>query len=314
MSAIGDRAYRAKLLEKKQMAALLDGAIDMHYHGYPEITLQVKSRLEDVKLLELARDMGMRALVFKSQMWPTTGPVYHLRQRVADIECVASITLNSIAGGLNAMAVEVAAKQGAKVVWLPTWSSSHSSGTGGFSTMMKTWFPSIKQAPGIACLDDRGRLKPEVRQIIKLAKDMALVLCTGHVSPRESLAVAKESKRIGFNRLVFTHPLSGSVGATFDQIQKMAGLGAYIEICALNIFYGHELKRAVEIIEKIGAGRCVLSSDAFGEWVPPEPEFLRMLVTYLLISGIKEEDIRTMVCENPAILLDLNLPFKKPEN
>jgi len=314
MSAIGDRAYRAKLLEKKQMAALLDGAIDMHYHGYPEISLKVKTRLEDVKLLALARDMGMRAVVFKSQMWPTTGPVYHLKQRIADIECFSSITLNSIAGGLNSMAVEVAAKQGAKVVWLPTWSSSHNSGAGGFATMMKTWFPSLKQEPGIACLDDQGRLKPEVRHIIKLAKEMGLVLCTGHISPRESLAIAREAKRIKFTRLVFTHPLSGSVSADFDQIKQMADSGAYIEICALNIFYGHELKRAVEIIEKIGARRCILSSDAFGEWVPPEPEFLRMLVAYLLLSGVKEKDVRTMVCDNPAMLLDMNLPFKKPEN
>jgi predicted TIM-barrel fold metal-dependent hydrolase len=97
-------------------------------------------------------------------------------------------------------------------------------------------------------------------------------------------------------------------------MKKMADLGAYIEICAINIFYGQELKRAVEVIEKIGAGRCILSSDAFGEWVPPEPEFLRMLAAYLLISGIKEEDVRTMLCENPAILLGISLPFKKPES
>jgi hypothetical protein len=50
----------------------------MHYHGYTEITLKVKARLDDEKVLEMASDFGMRGIVFKSQMWPTMGQVYHI--------------------------------------------------------------------------------------------------------------------------------------------------------------------------------------------------------------------------------------------
>ena len=180
--------------------------------------------------------------------------------------------------------------------------------------MMKTWFPSIKNEGGLTCLDPSGKLKKEVRSIIKLSNELDLVLCTGHISPEESLAIAAESDRLNFSRLVFTHPLSASVNADFDQIEAMAGLGAYIEICALNVFYGNELVRAVDIIKRLGANRCILSSDAFGEWVPPEPEFLRMLVGYLLISGISEEDIRIMICENPANLLSILPRANSSEN
>ncbi len=314
MSVVGDRKYRAKLIEKKQIDPLLYDAIDMHYHGFPEITLKVRARMEDVKLLQHARNAGMRGIVFKSQMWPSTGQVYHLKQRVPDIQCFASITLNSIVGGLNVMAVEAAAKLGAKVVWLPTWSSNHRSKQGGFGTMMKTWFPSIKNETGLTCLDPSGKLKKEVQNIIKLSNDLDLVLCTGHISPDESLAIANESNRLNFSKLVFTHPLSASVNADFDQIEAMAGLGAYVEICALNVFYGNELVRAIDIINRLGADRCILSSDAFGEWVPPEPEFLRMLVGYLLISGVSEDDIRIMICKSPADLLGLHPHATNPEN
>jgi len=306
MSAIGNREYRAKVLENTQFDQLLQGAIDMHYHGYPEISFKIKARMEDVKLLTLARDMGMRGIVIKSQMWPSTATVYHLTQRVPGIECFASITLNSIAGGLSPMAVEAASGQGAKVIWMPTWSSSHKLGKGGFATMMRTWFPAIQREPGLNCLDASGNLKGEVLEIIRLAKDLNMVLCTGHISPQESLALARECRRIDFAQLIFTHPLSKSVDADFEEMKAMAAQGAYIEICALNIFYGNDLEKAIHIIKEFGADHCVLSTDAFGEYVPAQPEFLRMLMAYLLISGVSEAEIRTMICDNPTTLLMLS--------
>lgn len=297
--------YEAKACETKRVSPLLQGAIDMHYHGYPEITLGLKARLEDVEVLELARQMGMRGLVIKSQMWPTTGKVYDLRQRIPDIECFASITLNSVAGGLSPWVVEAAARQGAKVVWLPTWSSTNRPGKGGFAESMKAWFPTITFEPGLYCIDSLGKVTPEVRSIIALAKDMDLVLCTGHVSPTESLAIIEEAQRIGLTRFVFTHPLSGSVGATLEQTKEMAKRGAYVELCALGVFKGNALDRTLELIAEVDADRCILTTDSFTEWVPPGPEFLRMFVGRLLVSGVDEQSIRRMVRDNPATLLGL---------
>ena len=120
-----DLGMQSQISDTKKVGPLLQGAIDMHYHGYPEITLGVRARLDDVEALEMARDMGMRGFVIKSQMWPSIGRVYQLRQRIQDVECFSGIVLNSIVGGLSPWAVEAAARQGAKVVWLPTWSSTH---------------------------------------------------------------------------------------------------------------------------------------------------------------------------------------------
>ncbi len=136
---------------------------------------------------------------------------------------------------------------------------------------------------------------------------MNLVLCTGHISPLESLAIAKETERIDYRQLVFTHPLSEAVGATLEQTKEMIKRGAYAEFCALNLFVANNLERIPEFIAELGADHCILTTDAFREWVPPGPEFLRMFVGRLLmISGIDEESIRTMVQHNPAFLLGLS--------
>ncbi len=301
-----DMELQAKVASTKRVGPLLEGAIDMHSHGYPEITLGVKARVEDVVALEMARDQGMRGIVIKSQMWPTIGRVYHLRQRVPDIECFSSITLNPVVGGLSPWVVDAAARQGANVVWLPTWSSTHKLGQHAFSIMMKTWFPSMTFEPGLSCVDTSGKLKPEVRSIVQIAKDMDLVLGTGHISPAESLAVAQEAERIDFNRLVFTHPASFAVEATLEQTKEMAKRGAYVELCALNLFYGNALDKMLEFIVELGAKHCIVSTDTFGEWIPPSPEFLRMFLGRLLSSGIDEESIKIMAADNPATLLGLS--------
>lgn len=313
ITIMDNREYQAKVAETKSVSHLLHGAIDMHYHGYPEITLRVKARMDDEEVLKQARTLGMRGIVIKSQMWPTVGRVYHLRQHVPEIECFSSITLNSIVGGLSPWVVDAAARQGAKVVWLPTWNAAHKKGQGGFSRMMKAWFPSMTFEPGLSCIDSSGKVTPDVRSIIRLAKDMDLVLCTGHISPIESLAIAREAEQISFTRLVFTHPLSDAVGATLEQTKEMVRRGAYAEFCALNIFVGNNLERIPEFISELGADHCILSTDAFREWVPPGPEFLRMFLGRLLmVAGIDEESIKIMVQRNPTVLLGLS-PARQPE-
>lgn len=300
-----DLDMQARVADTKTVDPLLVGAIDMHYHGYPEITLGVHARTDDVRALELARDSGMRAVVMKSQMWPSMGRVYHLDSRVSGIKCFSSITLNSVVGGLSPWLVEAAGRLGAKVVWLPTWSARHRLGESGFARLMKGFFPTIDFGAGLGCVDTSGKLTADAKGIVQVCKEMDLVLCTGHVSPPESLAVAQEAERIGLTKLIFTHPLSGSVGATLDQVKEMVKRGAYVELCALNVFYGKELDRMLEYMEEIGPEHCILTTDSFMDWVPALPEFLRMFLGRLLISGVDEDSLFKMVRDNPAALLGL---------
>lgn len=85
---------------------LLQGAIDLHHHGYPEFTFRCQARLEDATEFELCRHAGMAGIVLKSHMWPTVGRAYLLRTIVPGIEIIPSITLNTVVGGFNPAAVE----------------------------------------------------------------------------------------------------------------------------------------------------------------------------------------------------------------
>ena len=50
---------------------LLQGAIDLHAHAYPEFSIKMRGRVDDIQWAELARAAGMRASVMKSQVFPT---------------------------------------------------------------------------------------------------------------------------------------------------------------------------------------------------------------------------------------------------
>jgi hypothetical protein len=122
---------------------LLEGAIDLHHHGYPEISFDVRTRLEDVEEFEHSRRAGMAAVVLKSHMWPTVGRAYLLSRAVPGIDIIPSITLNSVVGGFSPIAVESAALQGARVLFMPTWSARNDLERSGFSRLMRRYVPSV---------------------------------------------------------------------------------------------------------------------------------------------------------------------------
>jgi len=290
---------------------LLRGAIDMHFHGYPEFSLEVPRRYTDEESAGLMVKAGMRGVVLKSHFWPTTGLAYYLRKAIPGLEFFSSITFNSCVGGIQKWALESAVKQGAKVAWMPSWSARNDIKRNGVVHMIRGYLPSVEkflEADGIAIIDERGKLFPVIGEFLSLIKGYDMALFTSHISILESLELAREAKRIGFKKLILNHPDSRSIGASFEQIVEFAALGGYVEICALGLMpmflriTPQELKK---IIQTVGAGRCILTSDYAFEWSPSGPEKLRMLISALLEVGVKGEEIVEMAQANPKILLGL---------
>ncbi|MBT3398751.1 MAG: hypothetical protein HN420_02045 [Rhodospirillaceae bacterium] len=48
--------------------------------------------------------------------------------------------------------------------------------------------------------------------------DYDVAVFTGHISPDESLTVAREAKNMGFEKLLITHPYGRSVGASAEHL------------------------------------------------------------------------------------------------
>ena len=290
---------------------LLTHAIDMHCHCYPEFSLEAKKRMEDVEWITLAARMGMRGAVLKSHFWPTMANVHYLQKQIPeDFKLFSSITLNLCSGGVNPWAVEAAAKQGAKVVFMPTWSSKNDQERKSVSQLVKKYLSSLESYDsGVGILDGHG-LIPEAKRIVEMAKEMDLVLCTGHLSPAESLELARQAKEIGFQKLIFSHPDNPSVKASIEEMKEAIRLGAYVEFCFLGtlpLLQRKHPRDMVNLIREVGADRCILTTDSFYDWVPPEPEIMRMGIANLLELGISEDEMRMMVQHNPAKLLGLEM-------
>ncbi len=291
---------------------LLQGAIDLHAHAYPEFSLRMRGRVHDIEWAELAREAGMRAIVMKSQVFPTVERAQLVRKMVPGIEVYGGIALNHPVGGLNPLAVEIAGELGGKVVWMPTWSSQNDLSKSQFYLKrMKAYLKTLNKVlsgpeEGLTILEG-GKLKPVVKDIVQIARDHRMIVSSGHLSVQESLILVKECRK---NTVPFLlgHPFSRSVGASISDQQEIAKRGGYIEHCFITTMPMHqrlELSRIVEAIRKVEPSHTVLTTDAIQAWNPPPPEVMRMYIGSLLHLGVSEESIRKMIQENPLKILRL---------
>ena len=275
---------------------LLKGSIDIHIHAGPDP--RKERRVDALQTAIQAQEAGMRAIVLKSHDYPTSPLAYIVSQIVQDITVIGSISLDFEVGGLNTYALEASAKLGAKVVWMPTFSSTND--------MIKTG----TNKEGITITDGDGKLLPVVNELLDIIKNYQLVLCTGHISPAEAFTLVDEAAKRGLSKIVATHPLLEKVGATLtlEEQQRMVEMGAFIEHCFIDIMplVRYDPMKIVEAVRAVGAENCIISSDLGQDFNPPPVEGMRMAIATMLICGLTEEEIELMFKVNPARLLDLD--------
>ena len=207
---------------------ILEGAIDLHRHGYPEISDQLRTPDSDVDDITLCRDAGMAAVVLKSHTWPTMGRAMLLERLVPGMRVISSITLNPIAGGMHPEVIELAAGHGAGVVYLPTAGAHNDIQRGGISRTLESTIPlfDAHARAGVSITDDDGHLTDVMRDCLDVVDAHDLMVYSGHVSPQEVLALARSGRLT--DRFVFSHPDSHSIGADDETMQEVARLGGFI--------------------------------------------------------------------------------------
>lgn len=316
------------------------GSIDMHIHFAPDPG--IVRRFDGYQTALAARDAGMRAIVLKSPHVPTIQTAYAVQRALPEIVVFGSINIEyPTTGGLGEtalVAIENSAKMGAKVLWFPTsdaafacsaipgmegkgitvLDAADAGGTGGAAGAGNAGnmggaggsdgaggTGGASSATGAA-----GKLKPIVPKILAIAKKYGMVLCNGHLSYPESLALFREAKNQGIAKMVATHPLADAAWEpyTLDEIRSLAGMGVFIEHCyhcCMPLLGSYRPEKYVEAIRLIGAERTVLSTD-FGQISDSSPaEGMRQCIATMLQLGVSEEEVELMVKKNPATLLDL---------
>ena len=281
---------------------LVSGSIDMHLHPGPDA---FKCRVDALEAASQAKQAGMKAIVIKNHFYPTAPIAMMVNQQVPDFTVFGSVCLDYEMGGLNVHAVEYSARAGARVVWMPTFSSTNS-----ISKMRELGLP--LKGEGYSILDGKGQLVREINPILAIIKQYDMVLASGHMSPTETFALEEEARRLAIDKFVVTHPLDHeffSQAFSKQDLIQLAKNGAFIE-CTFLAFqaseFRHDPAHMVDIIKAVGAEQCIMSTDLGQIWNPLPVEGLRMFIVTLLKYGITEDEINLMTKTNPAKLLGLS--------
>jgi hypothetical protein len=281
---------------------LVRGSIDMHMHPGPT---GGPCRLDALEAARQAKQAGMRGIVLKSHSYTTSAVAIIVNQLVPDIHVFGSVCLDNEIGGLNPHAVENGAMLGAKVVWMPTFSSTNS-----INKMRALGLP-IK-GKGLSLLDDTGKLVPEIKPILTIIKERNMILATGHISPQETFILLNEVKKIGIKKFIITHPTDTEFSEkhfTTDELHRLTKMGAFIEFTLVGLLpneFCHNPAQITQAIKDIGARHCIISTDLGQPQNPLPVEGMRLLIATLLKHGISKEEVELMAKRNPAILLGLH--------
>jgi hypothetical protein len=269
----------------------LEDAIDLHVHSAPDVDAR---RYNDLELAREAERVGMGAILIKSHQNSTVERAWLVAKVVTGIQVFGGLVLNETVGGLNVAAVKLALAMGAKEIWMPTRSALNHRLYHG-------------EAGGITVLDASGALVPAAQAIVQAVAQSDAILSTGHLSPHEGAILIRHAHSCGVRKVLVTHPEWAPTFYPVSLQKELAQLGnVWFERCFVSTTYlcGCVPFPVIEqAIVEAGVETTVLSTDLGQPQTPPPAEGLRLYAERLHNSGFSLEQIRQMMCTNPAHLL-----------
>jgi hypothetical protein len=252
----------------------------------------------------------MRAILFKDHYYSVTPVVELIKAHYdLDITLISGVPLNNTTGGLNPYAVDHGLQLGARIVWMPTFSAANHIRHGHRHTVLPTKM-ALLEPTMLTVVDDKGRLKEEVKPILDQIAEFDAVLSAGHLHISEIWPLFEEAERRGVRRRLVQHP-TFLIGCSPRDIGELAASGAYIEhsICQFveeSTFYKFSPELLESVIASATVDRTILGSD-LGQSVNPEPvEGFRGVIRLLIRMGYSDTDIRKLIGGNARQLMGLD--------
>jgi hypothetical protein len=291
---------------------LLAGAFDTHIHVAPDVVPRI---IDDISLARRFSELGMAGFVLKSHYTSTAERAGVVRAAVPGVHALGAIVLNRAVGGLNPLAVEVAAREGARTVWLPTVDAVNEShareapgGLGSASVPVWVKLQLELRAQGIEIepvpvVDSAGAVLAETRAVLERVAHHGMVLATGHLAGEEIFAVVDAAIEAGVARIVVTHPEFPAQNLPVADQRALAGRGALLERCFTTPHTGKiEWPRWIENIRDVGAEHSVLSTDLGQVFNPPVEDGMALMVDRLLAAGFDEHEVHVMAVQNTRVV------------
>jgi hypothetical protein len=282
---------------------LVRGAYDLHVHVDPDVVGRI---VDDVTLAQRCAERGLAGFGLKSHYTSTAERARVVSRVVPGVRAVGAITLNAAVGGLNPLAVEIAAREGARIVWLPTVDAVNEAGArereyppGAHVPMWVALQRDLREqgmeAPPVAVVDAAGAPLPALLDVLRIVARHGLVLATGHLGREEIHTVVGAALDAGVRDVVVTHPEFTSQDLSIEDQVALAERGALLERCFTTPHTGKcSWEHVAAGIRATGPERNLLSTDLGQPANPPVEDGLALFADRLLGLGFDEEEIRTM--------------------
>lgn len=301
---------------------LVRGAVDYHVHVAPDF---VDRRIDDLTLARRCLQTGLAGFGLKSHYTATAERARVVAAAVPGVTVLGTITLNAAVGGLNPLAVEIAAREGARIVWFPTVSAVNEQRElteARAARNVPVWVAfelSLRDAgvrpDPVPVVDDRGRLTAEAERVLEVIARHDLVLCTGHLGRDEIFAVVAAASERGIRDVVVTHPEFPSQSLDPPDQLELAHLGAVMERVFTTAYTGKTTwERVFEATRAVGVERTVWATDLGQRANPPVEDGLALMADAFLDAGFTEDDVRAMAVTNTRRIAGLEQPVALEEH
>jgi hypothetical protein len=286
---------------------LVRGGFDTHVHIDPDL---IPRRVDDVTLAGIFAERGLAGFLLKSHYVSTAE-----RARVvtavapAGVRVLGAIALNAAIGGLNPLAVEIAGREGARTVWLPTVDAANET-AGRVDPKPGAKLPAWAQMqqdlrqrgmgqPPVEVVDADGRVVQALQQVLEVVEDHGMQLATGHLSRDEIFAVVEAAAARGVRDIVVTHPDFPSQALSVDDQLALVREGAVMERCFVT-FHTEKApwEQMFEGIRATGVENNVLSTDLGQRINPPVEDGLALMADRMLDAGFTDDEVRTVAVTN----------------
>jgi hypothetical protein len=285
---------------------LVRGGFDPHVHVAPDFA---RRRITDLELADRCAAVGLAGFGLKSHYTATAERAAVVTAARPGVRALGTIALNHAVGGLNATAVEVAAREGARIVWLPTVSApgefvevEHADADGKVPVWVR--FELELRAAGakpraVPVLDADGRPLPELHEVLEVIAHHGITLATGHLSQAEIVAVVDAAVQAKVTTIVVTHPEFPSQSLPPEVQRELADRGALMERAFTTPYTGKcTWEQIFRATRAVGAARTVWGSDLGQVFNPPVEDGLAIMADRFLEAGFSEQEVQMMAVHN----------------
>jgi len=231
---------------------------DLHVHAAPSL---LPRHGDDRATVAAQRAVGFSTVVLKAHEGSTV-------ERAAAVggETFGGVVLNSPVGGANPDAVQVAARLGGRVVWMPTVSArTHKAGAASPELAVHRGFEL-----GLVEVITDGRLRPEWFDVLDAVAEHDLLLASGHLSAAETAMLFTEARRRGVQRLLVNHPMMAFLGWNEGSAAVLRDLGAHLELGILPDLLGGPGRSSIGLADSYPASLLAFGGDlGHAEHDPP---------------------------------------------